>query len=193
MNVDLQKYRYTKTWFVGSKIHRNLLKHINKDSKINMLEIGCFEGLSSSTFSDNLLDHNDSTLDCVDPYIKSGTDPEISSNFVDENVKNNFLYNISKSKNFSKIIFHNMKSDNFFENNKKTFNLIYIDGCHEEKFITNDMENSFKYLEKGGVMWMDDYGGNNGKIKPVMDRFLEKYKKDLKIIHKDYQIAIRKL
>ena len=193
MNLNLKKYRYTKTWFIGSEIHRNLLKHINKGTKINMLEIGCFEGLSSSCFSDNLLDREDSTLDCVDPYIESGTDSEITTLYVNNNVENNFLHNISRSKSYSKITFHKTKSDFFFENNKKTFNLIYIDGCHEEKFIINDMENSFRYLEKGGVMWMDDYEGNSGKIKHIMDRFLEKYKEKIKIIHKGYQIAIKKL
>ena len=196
MDFDIKKYNYTQPWFDDSEIKNNLLKHINKNKKINMLEIGCFEGLSSSTFSDNLLNNKDSTLDCVDPYIESGTDPEITTTCVNENVKKRFLYNISKSNNYSKINFHQMKSDNFFKNNKKTFNLIYIDGCHEEKFITNDMENSFKFLEKGGILWMDDYGGNtkfSGKIKPVMDRFLEKYKNNIKIINKGYQLAIIKI
>lgn len=56
------------------------------------------------------------------------------------------------------------------------------------------MENSFKFLEKNGIMWMDDYLGGDGKtIKNTMDNFLEKYKGKYEIIHKRYQLAIKKL
>ena len=55
------------------------------------------------------------------------------------------------------------------------------------------MENSFKFLEKNGIMWMDDYKGNFGKIEKVMNKFLEKYKGKYKIIHKKYQLVITKI
>ena len=55
------------------------------------------------------------------------------------------------------------------------------------------MENSFKILEKDGIMWMDDYGGGDGiQIKNTMDCFLQKYKGDYNIIHKGYQSSIKK-
>uniref|UniRef100_A0A6C0H8U0 Class I SAM-dependent methyltransferase n=1 Tax=viral metagenome TaxID=1070528 RepID=A0A6C0H8U0_9ZZZZ len=64
-------------------------------------------------------------------------------------------------------------SDNFFINNNKTYNFIYIDGCHETDYIERDMENSFKCLDKNNIMWMDDYGGGDGiQIKNTMDKFL---------------------
>ena len=85
-------------------------------------------------------------------------------------------------------------SDEFFENKKK-FNLIYIDGCHELEFIKNDMENSFACLEKNGIMWMDDYEGGNAPnfCKIPMDNFLKKYNGQYEVIHKGYQLAIKKL
>jgi hypothetical protein len=79
-------------------------------------------------------------------------------------------------------------------NNKNTFNFIYIDGCHEVDFIKRDMENSFTILEKNGIMWMDDYGGGDGiKIKNVMNSFLEKYAGQYVLIHKGYQLVIKKI
>ncbi len=195
MNLDLSKYEYTQGWFVNSEIRKNLLNHILKRDKINMLEIGCFEGLSACAFSDNILDHTDSTLDCVDPYILSGTDPRISSQNITNMTEKRFKSNIAKSNNSKKITFHKMMSDEFFETNKKKFNLIYLDGCHEPEFIKNDMENSFACLETGGIMWMDDYGGNTSidKCKTHMDKFLDKYKEKYNILHKGYQLAILKL
>ena len=98
MNLDLSKYRYTQTWFVNSEIRKNLLSNISKDNKINMLEIGCFEGLSACAFSDNILNHPESTLDCVDPFILSGTNPEISSQNITLATEKKFKHNINMSK-----------------------------------------------------------------------------------------------
>jgi len=195
MDFDLSKYIYTQAWFINSEIRKKLLRFISKNKKYTMLEIGCFEGLSACAFSDNILDHPDSTLDCVDPYILSGTNPEISCLNVTLATEKKFKHNINKSKNASKVSFHKMMSDEFFKNNKKMFNLIYIDGCHEPDFIKNDMENAFAVLERDGIMWMDDYGGGNAPnlCKISMDYFLNKYKNQYQIIHKGYQLAIKKL
>jgi len=194
MNLDLSKYMYTQTWFVNSEIRKNLFRNISKNNKINMLEIGCFEGLSSCAFSDNILNNPESTLDCVDPYILSGTNQEISSRNITLKTEQIFKHNINISKNAPKVSYHKMMSNEFFKTNKKMFNLIYIDGCHEPNFIKDDMENSFSFLKTGGIMWMDDYGGGHaGEIKICMDNWLVNYKGKYKLIHKGYQLAIQKL
>ena len=105
----------------------------------------------------------------------------------------NFDFNISNCKNIDKITINKITSDIFFENNNQTFNVIYIDGCHEPDFIKRDMENSFNILQKNGIMWMDDYGGGDGiQIKNTMNTFLEKYKGQYELIHQGYQLAIKK-
>ena len=51
------------------------------------------------------------------------------------------------------------------------------------------MENSFRFLEKDGIMWMYDYGcGNDGIIKKTMDEFLVKYERQYELIHKGYNL-----
>jgi predicted O-methyltransferase YrrM len=188
----MTNYKYSQTWFLGSEIKNELLKFLDKSKENHILEIGCFEGLSSVFFADNLLDHNNSTLTCIDPFLNiENNDHE---HFLRNNEENNFDYNLSVCKNSEKISVNKISSDSFFENNNKTYNFIYIDGSHKYDFITRDMENSFKLLEKNGIMWMDDYGGGDGiQIKHTMDTFLQKYKDEYEIIHKNYQLAIRKL
>lgn len=187
-------YEYTKNWFLTSEIRHKLLKMINVNQKFNILEIGCYEGLSACFFSDNLLNDKESTLDCVDPFFDSGTVDGITSEFVDINTYNRFKKNISNSKNSNKITFHKKTSDDFFKDNKKSFNFIYIDGCHEPDYITRDMENSFKVLNKNGVMWMDDYGGGDGiRQRNTMNKFLIKYEGQYKLVHIGYQLAIQKI
>ena len=90
-------------------------------------------------------------------------------------------------------------SRDFFsdKHSNKLYDLIYIDGSHIPEDITFDMENSFKVLRKGGIMWMDDYLGgpaeDNGRIRITMDAFINSHSDEVQIISKGYQLAIKKL
>ncbi len=186
-------YRYTQSWFLCSEIRSKLYNYLNKSTKNNILEIGCFEGLSSVFFADTFIDDPHSSLTCVDPFLTLSTNDHKA--FLLNNEELNFDFNISNCKNVDKITVHKMTSDDFFEskNDNKTYNMIYLDGCHDPNFITRDMENSFRCLDKNGIMWMDDYGGGDGvQIKGAMDAFLEKYKGQYELIHSGYQLAIKK-
>ena len=128
---------------------------------------------------------------CVDPYLK--IDDNDHKTLLQNNEESNFDRNISICKNNGKITIHKTTSDDFFSINKNTFTFIYVDGCHMCEFITRDLENSFNVLEKGGIMWMDDYLGGDGiQIKKTMEDFLEKYNGQYELINKGYQLAIRK-
>jgi predicted O-methyltransferase YrrM len=187
----MNKFKYSQTWFLGSEINIKLEYFLDKSKENKILEIGCFEGLSSVFFADNFLDNPNSTLTCVDPFLTINNNDH--SKFLQNNEELNFNFNVSVCKNSDKITIHKFTSDIFFLNNNQTYNLIYIDGCHESDFIKRDMENSFNVLEKNGIMWMDDYGGGDGiQIKNNMNQFLEKYNGQYKLIHMGYQLAIQK-
>ena len=47
-------------------------------------------------------------------------------------------------------------SDNFFDNNQKTFDLIFIDGLHEYAQVKKDILNSLKFLNKNGIILVHD-------------------------------------
>jgi predicted O-methyltransferase YrrM len=65
----MNNYRYSQTWFFGSEIQKSLDKFLDKSKENNILEIGCFEGLSSVFFADNFIDNPHSSLICVDPFL----------------------------------------------------------------------------------------------------------------------------
>jgi predicted O-methyltransferase YrrM len=191
----MNKYKYTQSWFSNSEMSKILFNVLDKTKKYNILEIGCFEGLSACFFSDNLLEHNESTLDCVDPFYISGSVSGITSKYITDETINIFKYNINSSNNSNKITFHNETSDTFFQKNTKTFNFIYVDGCHEQDYINRDIRNSFNALEIGGILWMDDYGGGNppnNLCKTPIDKFVDEIKDKIEIIHKNYQFAFIK-
>ena len=187
----MTNYKYTKNWFLSSEIRNHLQNFVNGSNEHRILEIGCYEGLSSVYFADTLLNDPNSTLTCVDPFLSIDNNDHLK--YLENGEEKNFDHNISICKNTKKIKINKVTSDKFFETNDKTYNLIYIDGCHETDFITRDMENSFKVLEFDGIMWMDDYGGGDGiQIKNAMNSFLEEHKGKYEIIHKGYQLAIKK-
>ena len=187
----MDTYRYTQEWFMGSELRHYLKNFLDNSTENRILEIGCFEGLSSVFFADNFLVNPKSILTCVDPFLSVDND---HSAFLQKDEEKNFDFNLSVCKNQTKIIIHKITSDMFFKYNNRMYNFIYIDGCHEVEYIQRDMENSFNALDKDGIMWMDDYRGGDGlKLKAVMDNWLEEYNGKYTLIHSGYQLAIKKL
>ena len=47
-------------------------------------------------------------------------------------------------------------SDEFFSDNKETFDLIFIDGLHEYSQVKKDIKNSLKFLNQNGIILVHD-------------------------------------
>lgn len=185
------KYQYTHGWFLGAEIKTNLFNHLWKDGQNNILEIGSYEGLSSCWFSDNLLNNQYSTLTCVDSWDLHDPITPLSNQ-----TEARFFANLPKSAHPGKCTIYKTTSDDFFEKLAPVarYNLIYVDGSHELFNIKRDIENSWKALAPGGIMWMDDYLGGADQItmKKCMDATLAQFAGQFDVIHQGYQLAIRK-
>ena len=95
----------------------------------------------------------------------------------------NFDYNISNHQN---IIKFKKSSDEFFSNNIKMFDVVYIDGYHFGPQVYKDCENAWKCLKENGLLICDDYTWNfylNIKDNPcyAINNFLTKIKGEYKI------------
>lgn len=180
-------YNFTNNWFQVSELRQLMTHHLNPSYSHKILEIGSYEGASACFFSDNVLDMPESELICVDPFdVADKTSP------LSNNTKVLFYNNIKQTKNYNKISVNEMYSNDFFATNTKKYSFIYIDGSHEIDDIKNDFLNALKVIEKGGIIWMDDYLGGDGinyDIKRVIDSVYESNKDKLSIIHMGYQIA----
>jgi len=62
---------------------------------------------------------------------------------------------------------HLMTSDDFFAQNKNTFDVIFIDGLHHADQVLKDIENSLKVLNKGGMIFCHDMMPTTEKIQAV--------------------------
>lgn len=51
---------------------------------------------------------------------------------------------------------HEMTSDNYFDQNTKTFDIVFVDGLHVEEQCTKDILNALKCLNQGGTIVVHD-------------------------------------
>ena len=59
---------------------------------------------------------------------------------------------------FDKIDFVSATSDQYFEQNPdKKYDFIYIDGSHKAEEVLDDCVSSWKILNKGGLLILDDF------------------------------------
>ena len=183
-------YVFTHDYFGTCEIKLSLEENAIKNIKWNILEIGSFEGSSAVYFSDNMLDHSEAELTCVDPFLSS--DPTTPFPMEGNDTMHLFINNISKSKNFQKIIFHRMYSSEFYKKNTKKFNFVYVDGSHLIDDIKVDFNECLKIIELGGFLAFDDYLWGDGSIKKCIDDLYEENKDKLKILGHGYQIIFQR-
>tara|TARA_B100001059_G_C17655332_1_gene486640 strand:+ start:127 stop:840 length:714 start_codon:yes stop_codon:yes gene_type:complete len=155
-------------------------KILNKNfKKFSYLEIGSLEGNSALYILKNHLTKN---VVCIDLWDLD--------NFLNNAKKNldNFIKNLKEFDN--RYSYFKMKSDDFFQNNKEFFDVIYIDGWHGASQVRKDIENSWKFLNVGGIVICDDYFYEGDSFKksdkdipaPEINNFIRKNQKNLKIL-----------
>jgi predicted O-methyltransferase YrrM len=182
-------YIFTNDLFGNCEIKNFIDEYIlHEERRWKILEIGSFEGSSSTYFSDNMLHHPDSSLTCVDPF--TSENPTNPYRLTEDETKDRFLANISKSKNFNKITLKQVYSNTFFETNTEKFNFIYIDGSHLAEDVAHDFKEAIKICESGGYIAMDDYmcADDDHLVKKYTDKIYDENKDKLKLIGDGWQI-----
>ncbi len=176
----------TFNWFgQNAQVWIYFFKKFNlENKKINILEIGTFEGLSSSFFL---------------KYLKKSNLVAVDSLNRKTSFYKNFLKNKSRLRSFE---FHNLSSKDFFKKKiKHKFDIIYIDGGHDKNSVIDDAKSSFKMLKKNGILIFDDllYEYSSVKSKGIESDFviggvlifLSKFK-NVKILYAGHQLILRK-
>ena len=192
-------YEFTEDWFSENnpeKVVRQFDEFLSefKDKPLMFLEIGSFEGMSTIWMLENILTNKESRLFCIDAWAEWTGDAFVR-----------FVENINKTGLKDKVrIVKGDSSEELRIFPKEYFDFIYVDGDHDEKAVIKDAIGSFRVLKKGGIIAFDDYllgirypnspgsKAMNGSTKKAIDYFLDVFQDELEIIHKDYQVWIRK-
>jgi predicted O-methyltransferase YrrM len=180
---------FTSDWF--THVAPSWEKHIVpawKGWPCQWLEIGSFEGRSALWTLDNILTHPDSRITCVDVWRSA----ETAKRF-DQNTEGRAK--LTRIKGDSNKVLRTMGL-------LPLFDVIYIDGDHRAKSVITDAVLAWALLRKGGTMIFDDYRWefkeeerrlNEVPVRYAVDAFLSWWKDELSIVHKDYQVIVKKI
>lgn len=200
-NIDHYNYTFnisslnlSNDWFsISIPSWMYTMKHlqIHPSSKMNILEIGSFEGCSTYFLLDFF---KNSTITAVDTW-NGSIEHKGKINFIE--VEKRFDQNILPFKNRLKKM--KSTSNDFFTLCKdQRFELIYIDGDHHASAVYQDAVQAFLVLKINGVLIFDDFNWRHSfKLSelpgPGIIKFIKDYKSQLKVIYVGYQLHIQKI
>ncbi len=189
------QFDYMDSFSLNIFIWKSLFKKFElKNSNINYLEIGCFEGRSSVYILEQL---EKAYCYFVDPFKEYDemTESTHQKNFT--SIFENFSNNVQEFDGRYEI--HQSTSDLFFNrlNISQKFDLVYVDGSHLSEDVYRDAINVDKHLNKGGFIIFDDffwfwYDERNDNPFFGITKFLYENKKNYKTVYLGDQLILRK-
>lgn len=188
----LSGYRAENYYFMDKNFSENWnLEFIEntKGMKFDfVLEIGCFEGLTSRYICDNLLNKGGRMI-CVDPltdeYLPHHKDNAMFVGQYDRFIRNTKGYPIE--------LIRKRSDEARAEMSDYRFNLIYVDGDHREEPVYHDANMAFFLCRVGGFILFDDYDGYDAGTKRGIDRFVSEIPAGkMTVVKKGYQLLLQK-
>lgn len=152
---------------------------------LRFLEIGCFEGGSTLWFLDNVLTAPDSSITCIDSFVRRGGEPR-------------FRHNVSVSGHSAKVTVIKGRSDMAMSQlHEQRFDIIYIDGSHRAADVMLDAVQAWMLLQHGGLLIFDDYAWQpelppQNRPRMAIDAFLRAFSSEYELLHKEYQVIVKK-
>jgi predicted O-methyltransferase YrrM len=185
--ANLEAFRFTADWFGGNiPVWQSHLGAFVDRPNVTFLEIGVYEGRATVWLLGNVLTHETATIDCIDLFLVPGSEEHF-----DHNIRTTqATAKVRKMKGLSQEIIRGLTLNHY--------DVIYVDGSHDAPDVLADAVLAFATLSPGGIMIFDDYewGFHHDPLlepKLAIDAFLNIYQRKLQLLHKDYQVLIKKL
>ncbi len=202
---DTTSYDFSVDWFSHNLENWNKYKDFfegNENSQC--LEIGALEGRSTLYTVQNYCNSKNSKTYVIDTWewpISYYTPQEQRDLFAI------FSYNLRDYIKNKKVIPLRGESRKMLlklayevsQNKLQKFDFVYICGSHLAKDYMFDMTSSWEMLKVDGIMAVAGYGWDKFKEnpeltpKPAVDGFLKSYKGDYEILHKGFEVHLKKI
>jgi hypothetical protein len=151
-------YKFSEDWFSGNiPTWKKMFQRMgwNNKTHLSMLEIGAYEGRSTTWLIDNMMDHPKSILASIDTFegsVEHSLDQR--SNLFDR-YRSNIVVSkwpekVRPIRGDSKIILSQMLTG------PSEFDFIYVDGSHETYDVIVDGILAWQLLKPGGMIVFDD-------------------------------------
>ncbi|NER34840.1 MAG: tetratricopeptide repeat protein [Oscillatoria sp. SIO1A7] len=192
-------YSISTDCFTGNiSIWQKYLQPLAHSPGINVLEIGCFEGMASCWLLDNILTHDSARITCIDNFEgvweKTKNDPNAN-----RTVEQRFDFNIAISGSANKVTkLVGLSQEVMRSLPLNSYDLIYIDGSHKASDVLEDAVISWRLLKAGGWIIFDDYNfvfrdNPNWNTGLGIDAFMSVMQEQITVIYRgDRQVFIKK-
>jgi hypothetical protein len=196
-------FGHKKFFLEAIQYFNNNYTKVQNGKTIKVLEVGTYTGISLINIVKLIPNSFGFGIDRWSNYIEGDLNKnvEILNNMDKLEVEKSFYKNISVEGLTDRI--HGIKGDSYevlFEMMKenKMFDFIYVDGSHLSFDCYSDLIISWRLLENGGILAIDDYLYNmEGDVvdSPFegINHFLNKFQKEIKILHKGYRVFLQKI
>lgn len=159
------------------------------------VEIGSFEGLGSLLIREHLCNTSGSRLYCIDHWEDHyGSESETLKKY-DKDFVGQYQRFVHNTKDHANIIPLHGYSDAMIPLVSEPVDFVYIDGDHSPNQTYKDAVNILPKMKSGGIMLFDDYEFvcDGLRTKDGIDRFLKDYSTKVRVILRNYQLAVRVL
>ncbi|MEG3921144.1 tetratricopeptide repeat protein [Microcoleus sp. T3_A4] len=176
-------YQFTQDWFTHNiPIWKRHLQEFTGIADFQVVEIGSFQGMSACWLLDNILTHPTAKITCIDLYFQQ--------HFKGNIVKTGAAERVIELEGYSQDLLVNLASE--------YYDVAYIDGCHKPTSALQDAILSWRLVKVGGLMIFDDYeftfpDSPEQDTKIGIDVFLEMFESQLEVVHKGYQLIVKKI
>lgn len=163
-----------------------------------VLEIGCFDGLTTKYICDNLLNPG-GRITCIDPledeYLTDNLRPQDEElNKELPQFKGQYERFIKNTHGLPVDLIRKRSQDAYGDIADLRYDLIYVDGDHREEALYNDAVKCLSLLAERhhARILFDDYEWSD-ETRSALDKFLHEKRSDMRVVFKDYQLMIRVL
>ncbi|MEZ2280543.1 MAG: tetratricopeptide repeat protein [Microcoleus sp.] len=177
-----KNYQFTQDWFTHNiPIWRRHLQPLAGIPEFQVVEIGSFQGMSACWLLDNILTHPTAKITCIDLHFQQ--------HFKGNIAKTGLAERVIELEGYSQDLLVNLTSE--------SYDIAYVDGCHKPTSALQDAILSWRLVKVGGLMIFDDYeftfpDSPEQDTKIGIDVFLEMFGSQLEVVHKGYQLIVKK-
>jgi predicted O-methyltransferase YrrM len=199
-------YNFTNDWFKSSSAFRMWEYVLNEWKPEKIIEIGCFEGNSTSYIIEQNKWSDNSTLWAVDTWEGGMEHADINMSDVETRFDHNIKVALSKSSKRTQVVkcktFSHRFLSSMIADYENKIDFIYIDGSHTAPDVLTDAVLAFKLCRPGGVIIFDDwhwkppqkeFENPNNTPKVAIDNFVNIHWNKIKILNTNRMIGVDQL
>lgn len=158
-NKDRSRFSFQNQWFENMRPEWEQFTCSLRGKKLRILEIGAFEGASTTWILDNLMSHPESTMTVVDTF-EGGMEHQNTSEYELSSLESRFRANVSKCEHARKLRVMKAHSDDALpalKQESSQYDFIYIDASHVSIDVLYDAVLCWRMLTLHGTMVFDDW------------------------------------